>query len=1177
MHRQKFIPHPPQKNISLEPIELTKEEESLIADVNRDLFAAYRHESGNLLRHDALHKYIRTKHIIAHRTGRFGIMNNRIFNAPTHMFIPYLVRNKLLVHKVDEKTSETVFTRNYYHGKILTDKLLIEEAGTTGDPIDLEIELCDLDSCRAQSIHVVRIRDFAEQLQKINASANRSEAIYVLRLLVARLSLFSFKKHLHAKNLQSEVHSLSKELKKFVNSALSERPPLLVRILVRDIAAVVTKPKIIDRLWNDTIDLAEIHIRGSTIVNELRRSSHHAIGRHTMKLAQAYSHYLKTGEMNDLEALGFEEPALADIKARKSGQARQVVGRIIEDLQRLMGSSEAITRIQEWQAEFTSTLFRCEFGKNLTEETNAVVEAMRKGNKWLYYHHLRIIKNRILDFQTDLSSVDPIVSRLNALLELKPGQVPFDTEKVEKELRDCLDRFVSDVQHSYQKDLFDNLRDLLLAYQRNEYYTTFTTICRQRKKLRPILEKRAFPEQRLLLLELDCILEEISFITLRQIASEYEEKNINFTQCLDIIHDSVLNLMYDGLHSRQLQDLAAMLKDGNKTYADIRNIIEQIHRNYHHIIQRAISPFERIRDKVGFSEKELREALANIKRYMHDLNSIAYFTDIAHSFMENKKGDQIHTRRSEGVPSREPFDIIHLSHRDEIKQRVESDGLTCNLRDLYGSKGSGLIYISYLDIPTRDGFILPTTVPQRNILENTKQKMEAMVNKHLGILERDIANRDKTAKTFGDPAHPLLLAVRAGSVFSMPGILPTVLFVGINDEIAESMAEQDPWCAYDSYRRFLAIYGQAIWGVDMESYNIVEEIKRRYKVKYKYDLPWEGMKEIAEMTKSILRQEGHGEALEAVLQDPKKQLFTAINAVFQSWDSEAARRYREIKGINNSWQSAAIIQEMALGNRKNKEIRVGMDEMQASLTGVIPRTRVTELGIRTHVGDFKFSAAGEDLVGGLTKSISFRSIDELESFLPMLNRRLRHNVAKLRRFMGTDQEVEFTVENGILSILQSRAAEIGKNQKERAFEDPGEEDAHGIGIRGSAFRGIVAFDKQDLKELSKLDLSDREDVDGVILLLESPAPESIPLILSADALLAAKGGSTSHAAIAINGIENRDYCGVMSASGLQVDAWKKVAVITEKNGDIRHSIQKNDIISIHGMTGNVYVGTRKTI
>jgi pyruvate,orthophosphate dikinase len=399
----------------------------------------------------------------------------------------------------------------------------------------------------------------------------------------------------------------------------------------------------------------------------------------------------------------------------------------------------------------------------------------------------------------------------------------------------------------------------------------------------------------------------------------------------------------------------------------------------------------------------------------------------------------------------------------------------------------------------------------------------------------------------------------------------------MNDEIAEGLAKQDPWCAYDAYRRFLAIYGQAVWGVDMESYNIVEDTKRRYKVRYKYDLPWEGMKEITETTKSILQKEGHGEALEEVLHNPNKQLFTAINAVFQSWNSEAARHYREIKGICNSWQSVAIIQEMALGNLKNKDIRVGMDETQASLTGVIPRTRITELGVRAHMGDFKFSAAGDDLVGGLTKSISFRPIDELESFLPMLNRRLRHNVAKLRRFMGTDQEVEFTVENGVLSVLQSRAAEIGKNKKERAFEDPGEEAACGIGIRGSAFRGIVAFDKQDLEELRREDLSKREDVDGVILVLESPAPESIPLILSADALLAAKGGSTSHAAIAINGIEDRDYSSVMSAPGLHVDARKKEALITAKNGDIQHTIHKRDVISIHGMTGNVFVGTRKTI
>ena len=162
-----------------------------------------------------------------------------------------------------------------------------------------------------------RIRDFVEHLKNINESANRSEAVYVLRILVGRLSLFSFKKQLNAKNLQSEVHNLFKELVRFINTPLSERFPFLVRILVRDIAAVATRPKLIDRLWNDTIDLAEIHVRGSTIVNELRRSTHHAMGRHTLKLAQAYQSYLNSGETDGLAEIGYEEPSTADLEARK--------------------------------------------------------------------------------------------------------------------------------------------------------------------------------------------------------------------------------------------------------------------------------------------------------------------------------------------------------------------------------------------------------------------------------------------------------------------------------------------------------------------------------------------------------------------------------------------------------------------------------------------------------------------------------------------------------------------------------------------------------------------------------------------------------------------------------------------------------------------------------------------
>jgi enolase/phosphohistidine swiveling domain-containing protein len=1173
-----FETESPPALASPEPGVLIEEEESLLSSVNRELYLAFQDDADTAKRHEVLHKYTKVKHAIARRTGRFGIFNNRIFIAQGHMFIPYLVGDILLIHNVHDDGTQIDFVRSYSQGKILTDEeIFSKEIRVRGKTVDIEEELCDFDASRAEPVHVVRIRDFVEHLRTVNASANRSKAIYILRLLVARLSLFSFKKQLNAKNLQSEVHSLFKELVQFINSPLSERPPLLVRILVRDIAAVVTRPKLIDRLWNDTIDLAEIHIRGSAIVNELRRSSHHAMGKHTLKLAQAYLKYLDTGNKEGLEDLGFAEVAQADKTARNAEQPKQLLHRIIDDLNKLMGSSETIARIREWQKEYAATLVRCEFGKSCDEELTEAVKGMHEGNRWITYHHMRIIKNRLFDFRGHLPTVDPIVRRLDALLHLKPDEVLFETDRAENELRNCVDRFVSDARQSFQKELFSELENILLAYERNEFYTTFTAICRLRKKIRIDLDKRAFPEQRLLLLELDCLLEEISYLTLRQIAEEYEEKGVDFAQCLAIIRDSVQNLTHDGLHSRQLHDLTAMAQDERKTYAEIRNIIEQIHRNYHHLVQRVISPFEKIREKVGFTEEELKAALANIQRYMHDLNSVAYFTDIAHSFIEDKQRDQIHDRNSGKSLSPEPYDVIHLSHRDEIKKRVESDDYVCNLRDLYGSKGSGLLYISYLNIPTRDGFILPTTLPQRKAHENSLENMEDVVIKHLRILENDIAKRDKKAKTFGNPAQPLLLAIRAGSVFSMPGILSTVLFVGMNDEIAESLAKQDPWCAYDAYRRFLAIFGQAVWGVDMESYNIVEETKHNYKVKYKYDLPWEGMKEIAEMTKNILRDEGYGDALEDVLHNPEKQLLTAINTVFQSWNSEAARHYREIKGICNSWQSVAIIQEMALGNRKNEEIRIGMDETKASLTGVIPRTHLTELGMRSLTGDFKFSAAGDDLVGGLTKSISFRSIDELESFLPMLNRRLRHNVAKLRRFMGTDQEVEFTVENGVLSILQSRAAEIGKNRMERAFVDPGQEAACGIGIRGSAFRGIVSFDKKDLEEIRQEDLTKREDVDGAILVLESPAPESIPMILSADALLSAKGGSTSHAAIAINGIENRDYSAVMSAAGLRVDARKKEAVITTKNGGVLYTIRKGDTLSIHGMTGSVYVGTRKTI
>jgi pyruvate,orthophosphate dikinase len=333
------------------------------------------------------------------------------------------------------------------------------------------------------------------------------------------------------------------------------------------------------------------------------------------------------------------------------------------------------------------------------------------------------------------------------------------------------------------------------------------------------------------------------------------------------------------------------------------------------------------------------------------------------------------------------------------------------------------------------------------------------------------------------------------------------------------------------------------------------------------------MREVVEASKAVLRKRGLGAELDAVLDDPRRQVAAAAHAVLASWDKESARRYRDIKRISHGWHTALIVQEMAFGNRTNPENPDAVDETIASLTGVIPHTRITDRGVRELEGEFKFSAAGDDLVGGVTMPGSFHPISDLETRMPMLHRRLQHVVARLRRFHGTDQEVEFTVERGVLSILQSRTAEKSVDEEVVAFVDPGREVTQGIGVRGSAFRGLVAFDEDDRIELVESGLADRDDVDGVLMVMENPTPEDIPAILSADGLLAGKGGATSHAAVAINGLPAKPMHAVMSAAGLRVDERRHEAVIVDAEGEVLHRIAKGDVVSLHGTTGQVYLGS----
>jgi pyruvate,orthophosphate dikinase len=214
-------------------------------------------------------------------------------------------------------------------------------------------------------------------------------------------------------------------------------------------------------------------------------------------------------------------------------------------------------------------------------------------------------------------------------------------------------------------------------------------------------------------------------------------------------------------------------------------------------------------------------------------------------------------------------------------------------------------------------------------------------------------------------------------------------------------------------------------------------------------------------------------------------------------------------------------------------------------------------------------------VAGVTASSSLRSLGELRTLMPTLHRKLDHIAAGLRRFMGSDQEVEFTVEQGVLSVLQSRSAQTGADQPLDRFLDPGPPAARGLGIRGGSFRGLVAFDEDDLADLKARDLAGREDVDGVVIVIENPTPDEIPMILSADAMVTAKGGSTSHAAVAINSVDDRDMFAVMSVEALRIDTGEHRAEFVGPGGEVVGTIQKGDVVSLHGTTGAIYLGSRE--
>jgi len=1153
-----------------------------IASLNRALVDAYltpgseeEHQQENKT---TLRRYLQTMTFLGRRYRMFEIANHRIFKIKEDsekdtLIVPYDAHGNLSIYALREDSAQLIKQLQLPHGTLVTDALITELAGSQGEVIDLEREIYHLHIDDMPTIQVARLRDLASLLRRLNNCGSRHEAVYLLRFLVARLCSSSYRGMPGAKNLKPEITRVRLELAEFMNGPFAERLRLPTSILVRSISGLVSQPKLIDEVWQDTIDLAEVHVRGSAITNEIRRSTHHAMGRHTLKLSRAYLQWLKTGEA-DFPDPDREIPSPADEAARSREQVAELVKRIVSNLEQLLGSSQIARRLADWRDTYANELVRCESTNTLHEELESLVtKGIQAHNPWVYQHRLRSLASKLRDGVWTANAREPFAASLKDLQESLPDGKGFPAEKIENDARTAVNDFCSRIRHDHQDALFTALDELLGFYQGGTQYEAFERSCSLRRELESLAGSGIFTTQRYLLHQLDCILEELGFFALRHVASGYAENGMVLEECLRIVHLCAGNLGRDGLFSRELWDLSAMLVNPARNPSELLDVLEQIQRNYHRLVHRVSNAYEVMAEHLGYGADEMRAVLANFQRTMHDLNSLVHFSDLARATISESARDS--AEMEIGGAGEDPWDFVHLSHNNDIKQRVENRA-SVSLQARYGGKGSGLIYIAYLGIPTRDGFIIPTVLPRLDLQHRERHRFENEVLRHVRLLENDISRNEGTALRLGDPEAPLLLAVRGGSVFSMPGMLATMVFVGMTETVAKALAKQDEWYAWDAYRRFLASFSAAVWNLDLEALDLVEKVKRRHGVGLKTDLPGFAMREVVESSKDAIREAGLADELEPILDNAELQLQTALQAVHASWDHDRARQYRAIKHLSKGWHTAAIVQQMASGNRTNRQVlQPGIDEMSISLTGVIPNTRMQATGFREFTGDVKFSACGDDLVGGTTAAKSFEPVQHLHSLAPMLERKLNHISARLRRFLGSDAEIEFTVDRGVLSVLQARSAQMDLQFSPRTFKHPGSPSGRGIGISGGAFRGLVAFNEADVKRLTAVLDQDASEADGVLLVLENPVPDEIPLILLVDGLLAARGGSTSHAAVCVHGIEDKAYSAVLGVPELRVSSDQ--ATLIGANGEPEHTVQAGDVLSIHGQTGEVFAGSREIL
>lgn len=494
-------------------------------------------------------------------------------------------------------------------------------------------------------------------------------------------------------------------------------------------------------------------------------------------------------------------------------------------------------------------------------------------------------------------------------------------------------------------------------------------------------------------------------------------------------------------------------------------------------------------------------------------------------------------------------------------------------KSLLGGKGAGLCEMTRAGLPVPPGFTV-TTEACNAFFANGKQFPEGLwhqVTEGLSEIEK------KVGKRFGDPKNPLLVSVRSGAAFSMPGMMDTVLNLGLNEITVQGLASQtgDLRFALDAYRRFASLFGEIVMGVAHEKFErVMDRFKAQTTGGKDTDLKTEDLREIIAAEKQIIVAEQH-----AIPEDPYEQLRVAIAAVFNSWMGRRAMDYRRINRIPDSLGTAVNVQAMVFGNMGNE-----------SGTGVA-FTRNPSTGEKQLYGEYLLNAQGEDVVAGIRTP---NPISELKKDLPQVYTQFASIAELLEKHYRDMQDVEFTIERGKLWMLQTRTGKRSGAAAVRIAVDMAQEKlidrgmaiqrvspeqidqllhptvdpktnapvlATGLPASPGAAQGQVVFSPDEAEELAR-------DGAKVVLVRQETSPDDFHGMVAAQAIVTARGGMTSHAAVVARGMGKTCVSG---ANALNIDYGQQQFTV---NGTV---VTKGDWITVDGSTGRIFLGQIPTM